>query len=363
MTATPEGAKLFLCRESAHADLAARLAALLGQVLVLPRAQIQCGIVQDLAQIHERTEPAVVVLVLSAASFRGAPVGDWELLVRRQAPPAVIPLLLGGARMNALAESLKARSPIDGSDPTDLEQLAGRIARELGTTDPLDIAPHRRALRTIAFDAALADSGSLGHLRAVARRYSDAFVGLFCLGLILAVALWLASPRPDRAIFGFEQGVEGWRCEEGSGCLGTENTSEAALRGRRSLALLVKLDASSGRKARSLAGIPREIGRARKVTAWARAPEAAAGDQARPNGLRLFLQDAKSRRHYGAWTNVPVPEDWIELSVTAGTPKPEDHVDATFDNSTVDTVGISIEMGGGSDRGYEGVIYLDCVNW
>jgi hypothetical protein len=99
------------------------------------------------------------------------------------------------------------------------------------------------------------------------------------------------------------------------------------------------------------------------ISAWVYAPPGAGGDKSRPNGFQIFAKDAQSRNEYGPWYNV-VEGMWVQVALTVSAAAPEGGFkDPEFDPGQISIIGIKIGAGGGSTARYQGVIYVDAVDW
>lgn len=190
-----------------------------------------------------------------------------------------------------------------------------------------------------------------------------------------------STPTPRSLCYEFEFGQMEWRPETGNQAIRrVAQSTDWAKSGKGSLELEVELDGGDENLAQGeafvdlrfnpppglevsdpidLEGIP--------VTIWVNAPEEAAGDLKKPNGVQVFAKDQDNRTEYGKWRNLTTRDDaegWMAITLTpTSDPSEGVEMDLGFDPSRIILIGIKIAVGRGSTATYTGSIWIDEICW
>lgn len=100
----------------------------------------------------------------------------------------------------------------------------------------------------------------------------------------------------------------------------------------------------------------------RTITAWVWAPEGARGDPQNPNGLHIFVEDARGKRLYGTWQNI-IENDWFQVNLLITDNAPAcGEVTLGFDPTSIRKIGLNISLGSSLLVPIIGSIFLDSIS-
>ena len=192
--------------------------------------------------------------------------------------------------------------------------------------------------------------------------------------LVAAATEQVAEPSSK---YSFEEGTMGWipqDFDDSRAVVDVHRTDERAKDGRYSLAMDVSLIGGHPNNSKGEVWVdmrdlpptgdvaPLDLDSS-TLTAWVYAPSGARGEGSRPNGFQLFVKDDNFRSLYGSWRNV-VAENWVQVFLPVAAFEPRDgYMDPGFDPSRIIVVGVKIATGTDSRARYEGVVFIDQVEW
>jgi hypothetical protein len=223
----------------------------------------------------------------------------------------------------------------------------------------------------------LADSNSRSAILAV-------FVVIVLL-LVFFVGRNLTAQWTPTVRYGFDEDTMGWVPQTRSEDQAVIDVQRQVKFGLGSLELEIELrghdnERSKGEAFVSLSSNPPAGALApldlngKPITISVYVPSAAIGNLDSPNGIQVFVRDIDGKSEYSVWTNLS-PENtdrWIDVSLLPSTTivtkdatgRPTGaSMDAGFDPSKLNIVGLKIGAGDGFESVFRGSIWIDKVSW
>jgi len=214
----------------------------------------------------------------------------------------------------------------------------------------------------------------------------------FFAGRVL-IAQWTpTAPTPTVLLtvspivhYGFDEDAMGWVPRTQGGDLAVFNVNPQIKFGENSLELQIELIGTNDEKSKGEvfvdlssnppAGVFAPLNlNGKTITMLVYVPSAAAGNTNSPNGIQVFVRDIDDKSEYSAWTNLTSEntERWIKVtlvpltSIVTKDPKGRPTgaaMDAGFDPTKINIIGLKIGAGDGFDSVFRGSIWIDNVSW
>lgn len=191
----------------------------------------------------------------------------------------------------------------------------------------------------------------------------------------------LASPTLR---YGFDEGTMGWMPRTHTGDQAVIDVQQQIKLGESSLELQIELIGQDLQKSKGEVFVdlssnpplgviaPLDL-KGKPITMRIFTPSDAIGNPGSPNGIQVFVSDITGKSQYSGWTNLTSDntDRWINVTLlpstgdtTTATQDPTGaSIDAGFDPSKINILGLKIGSAATFDKVFRGSIWIDEVSW